>query len=77
MGTIPRLRRLILVSALVAGGLALALAASVALMVLVMYRLDDRVISLPPPRGPHPVGRSVMQWHDKGRNRDLMVFIWY
>jgi dienelactone hydrolase len=74
---IRQLRRLFLLSALGLGGLALVLAAAVVLTILVMYRLDDRVISLPPPRGPHAVGRSLIQWHDGSRNRDLMVFIWY
>jgi len=74
---IRQLRQFFLLLALAVGGLALALAASGALIVLVMYRLDDRVISLPPPRGPHAVGQCLVQWHDKGRNRDLMVFIWY
>jgi dienelactone hydrolase len=74
---IQQLRRFCLLLALTVGGLALALAAFVALIILVMYRLDDRVISLPPPRGPYPVGRSLIQWHDRARNRDLMIFIWY
>jgi dienelactone hydrolase len=58
-------------------GLTLTLLASFILIVVVQYEVNDRLISLPPPRGPHPVGRSVVQWHDKIRNRDLMIFIWY
>ncbi|MGD1032282.1 MAG: hypothetical protein ABSA05_14205 [Opitutaceae bacterium] len=74
---IRQLRQFFLLSALAMGGLALVLAAAVALTVPVMYRLDDRVISLPPPRGTYPVGRILVQWHDGARDRDLMVFIWY
>src|SRR6202044_3311740 len=58
-------------------GLALTLIATVAVIVFVRYQLNDRQIYLPPPRGPYPIGRSLVQWHDKIRNRDLMVFIWY
>jgi dienelactone hydrolase len=57
--------------------LALASAAALALLVFARYHLNDRPISLPTPRGPHLVGRSLVEWHDKIRNRDLVVFIWY
>jgi predicted dienelactone hydrolase len=43
----------------------------------VQYRLDDHPIALPPPRGPHRVGRMLADWKDARRNRELMVFIWY
>jgi len=32
---------------------------------------------LPKPRGPFAVGRSVFDWIDAARNRELMVFVWY
>ena len=38
---------------------------------------DDHAIALPRPRGPHPVGRTLVDWKDNRRNRELMVFIWY
>lgn len=43
----------------------------------VQYRRNDRAIVLPVPRGPNPVGRTLMDWKDNRRNRELMVFIWY
>jgi hypothetical protein len=41
------------------------------------YRRNDRAIALPVPRGPYPVGRTLVDWNDNRRNRELMVFIWY
>jgi predicted dienelactone hydrolase len=43
----------------------------------VHYGRNDRAIVLPVPRGPHPVGRTLVDWQDSRRNRELMVFIWY
>lgn len=43
----------------------------------VQYHRNDRAIVLPAPRGPHPVGRTLVDWKDNRRNRELMVFIWY
>jgi dienelactone hydrolase len=60
----------------------IVIAAIVAVLAIVVcvgvqYRRDDRAIVLPAPRGPHPVGRSLADWKDNRRNRELMVFIWY
>jgi dienelactone hydrolase len=43
----------------------------------VQSRRDDHAIVLPRPRGPHAVGRTLVDWKDNRRNRELMVFIWY
>ncbi len=43
----------------------------------IQYQVNDHVIKLPSPRGSHPVGRMLVDWTDAGRNRELMVFIWY
>ena len=54
-----------------------AVAVAIGIAFVVRYRLDDRPIVLPRPRGPHPVGRVLVDWKDARRNRELMVFIWY
>lgn len=60
---------------------AAAIAAALTVLVLgafaIQYHLDDHPIVLPRPRGPHAVGRVLMDWNDARRNRELMVFIWY
>ncbi len=56
---------------------ALALAISVTGIVAVQYYRSDRPIVLPKPRGPHPVGRRLLDWTDDRRHRELMIFIWY
>jgi dienelactone hydrolase len=43
----------------------------------VQYHRNDRAIVLPAPRGLHPVGRTLVNWKDDRRNRELMVFVWY
>jgi dienelactone hydrolase len=43
----------------------------------VQYWRNDSPIVLPRPRGPHPVGRTVFDWTDRTRSRELMVFAWY
>ena len=48
-----------------------------ALVVYVQYRRDDHPITIPAPRGPHPVGRILADWNDAARHRELMVFLWY
>jgi len=48
----------------VAGAMALVLA------FYIQYRRDDHPIVLPAPRGPHPVGRVLMDWEDRARNRE-------
>ena len=53
--------------------IALALAAAFALQ----YRANDRPLALPRPRGPHPIGRALLDWKDDARNRELMLFLWY
>jgi dienelactone hydrolase len=53
---------------------ALALATGI---VGVQYYRNDRSIFLPKPRGPHPVGRVLLDWTDDHRHRELMVFVWY
>ncbi|HLJ48596.1 MAG TPA: prolyl oligopeptidase family serine peptidase [Bryobacteraceae bacterium] len=45
--------------------------------VWVVYRRVDRPIVLPKPRGPHAVGRSVLDLIDTRRNREMMLFLWY
>jgi dienelactone hydrolase len=50
---------------------------AVVLASYIQYRRDDHPIVLPGPRGPHPVGRVLVDWTDPRRNRELMVFIWY
>jgi dienelactone hydrolase len=58
---------------------ALGLAGALALVLAfyIQYRRDDQPIVLPAPRGPRPVGRVLMDWNDRARNREVMVFIWY
>jgi predicted dienelactone hydrolase len=58
---------------------ALGVAAALALVLAfyIQYRRDDHPIVLPAPRGPHPVGRVLMDWKDTARGREVMVFIWY
>jgi dienelactone hydrolase len=46
-------------------------------LVGVQYWRNDRPIVLPKPRGGHPVGRTVFDWTDAARSRELMVFVWY
>jgi dienelactone hydrolase len=55
----------------------IAFALAVAMAFYVRYQLNDHAIELPAPRGPHQVGRMLVDWTDAGRNRELMVFIWY
>ncbi len=43
----------------------------------VQYLRNDHPIALPAPRGPHPVGRVLVDWQDTARHRELMVFLWY
>lgn len=50
---------------------------AIVLVFYIQYRRDDHPIVLPAPRGPHPVGRALVDWTDTKRNRELMVFIWY
>jgi dienelactone hydrolase len=58
-------------------GLGLLLILAIVLAVVIQYRRNDRPIVLPSPRGPNPVGRTLVDWKDGKRNRELMVFIWY
>jgi dienelactone hydrolase len=58
-------------------GLGAAGVLAVVLAFYIQYRRDDHPIELPPPRGPHPVGRVLMDWKDGSRSREVMVFIWY
>jgi dienelactone hydrolase len=67
------LRKLLIVGVTTLGLLAVAVAITFA----VQYRLDDHAIVLPRPRGPHPVGRTIVDWKDGRRNREVMVFLWY
>ncbi len=46
-------------------------------LVAIQYVRNDRPIALPRPRGPHPVGRVVLDWSHPARSRRLMVFVWY
>lgn len=69
------------------GRLSQALAAVIALgvfgaavflaVIAVQYSRNDRPIVLPNPRGSYAVGRTVADWTDARRSRELMVFIWY
>jgi dienelactone hydrolase len=61
----------------VLAGLGAAAALAVVLAFYIQYRRDDYPIVLPAPRGPHRVGRVLMDWKDRGRSREVMVFIWY
>ncbi len=45
--------------------------------VWVAYRRVDVPIILPKPRGPHAVGRAVLDLTDTHRKREIMVFLWY
>lgn len=70
------LRKIFRLAAVLSGvGAAGVLAIVVAFYI--QYRRDDHPIVLPAPRGPHPVGRVLVDWTDTKRNRELMVFIWY
>ena len=69
--------RLLAVTAVAIVIAAIAAVLAIVVCIGVQYRRDDRAIALPAPRGPHPVGRSLADWKDNRRNRELMVFIWY
>jgi dienelactone hydrolase len=70
-------RRTLLRFLAIACGLGLAAVLALVLVVFVQYRRNDHPIALPRPRGPHPVGRVLVDWTDPARRRELMVFIWY
>jgi len=67
------LRKLLIFGVTTLGLLAVAIAIAFA----VQYRLDDHAIVLPRPRGPHPVGRTIVDWKDGRRNREATVVVWY
>jgi pimeloyl-ACP methyl ester carboxylesterase len=71
------LRRVIVRSVLIALCLALLAGLAIVLAVFIQYRRNDRPIVLPSPRGPHRVGRVLVDWKDGKRDRELMVFVWY
>lgn len=60
-----------------AAGLGIAAVLAVVFSYYVQYRRNDHPIVFPAPRGPHPVGRVLMDWTDARRHRELMVFLWY
>jgi dienelactone hydrolase len=70
-------RKIILRVLIVVLGVPIAFVLAVAMAFYVRYQLNDHAIALPAPRGPHQVGRMLVDWTDAGRNRELMVFIWY
>ncbi len=61
----------------VAVGVGAAFAVLVLGAIGVQYLRNDRPIVLPAPRGAHPVGRTVFDYTDPARSRELMVFAWY
>jgi hypothetical protein len=61
----------------IAGGLGVMAILSIVLAVFVQYRRNDRPIAFPIPRGPHPVGRMLLDCRDARRDREIMVFLWY
>jgi dienelactone hydrolase len=69
--------RTVLRLAAVLAGLGAAAALALVLAFYIQYRRDDHPIVLPAPRGPHPVGRVLMDWKDTQRSREVMVFLWY
>ncbi|HEV3137900.1 MAG TPA: hypothetical protein VGZ26_08340 [Pirellulales bacterium] len=71
------IRRIVILILAVVFGVALVGVLAAVLAVFVQYRRDDHPIALPSPRGPHPVGRMLMDWTDARRNREIMVFLWY
>jgi len=72
-----RLRRVIVRSVLIALCLGLLAGLAIVLAVFIQYRRNDRPIVLPSPRGPHRVGRVLVDGKDGRRDRELMVFVWY
>ncbi len=71
------IRRIVVGILAIVFGLALVAVIAVVLAIFVQYRSNDHPIALPTPRGPHPVGRMLMDWTDARRNREIMVFLWY
>jgi pimeloyl-ACP methyl ester carboxylesterase len=71
------IRRIVLGTLAVGFGLVLVAMLAVVVAVFIQFRRNDRPIVLPTPRGPHPVGRMLMDWTDSRRNREIMVFLWY